>query len=167
MEKVDSICKDFIKQIKKRIPMNPLTDDELNEFDAAAHCHICTELLHGDKVRDHDPRTGIYRGAAHRQCNAKYFPVERIPIIIHNFKNYDCHLLLHGMKKFPEGKVTAIPMNSETFLSIVCRNFVFLDSMMFLSASLAESVKNCWERIFKTNISQKSLVSWSKRLEQS
>jgi hypothetical protein len=61
---------------------------------------------------------------------------------MHNFKQYDCHLLLKGMQKFSEGKVTAIPVNSEKFLSIVCDKYVFLDSMMFLSASLDELVRN-------------------------
>jgi uncharacterized protein YeeX (DUF496 family) len=51
-------------------------------------------------------------------------------------------LLLQGIKKFPGGKVTAIPQNSEKFLSIVCEKFMFLDSMMFLSESLENLVKN-------------------------
>jgi hypothetical protein len=85
---------------------------------------------------------GNFGETAHRQCNARYFPKEKIPIIMHNFKQYDCHLLLKGMQKFSEGKVTAIPVNSEKFLSIICDKYVFLDSMMFLSASLDELVRN-------------------------
>ena len=40
-------------------------------------CRICNEAIYNCKenykVRDHDHRTGIYRGPAHLNCNINYF----------------------------------------------------------------------------------------------
>ena len=42
------------------------------DFDAATRCHICSNDLGADKVRDHCHLTGAYRGAAHSECNLQY-----------------------------------------------------------------------------------------------
>jgi hypothetical protein len=57
-------------QKNERMIMTP--QDEM-EFKNATSCYICGECF-GDKkkdakVRDHDHRTGQYRGAAHCKCN--------------------------------------------------------------------------------------------------
>jgi hypothetical protein len=45
---------------------------------------------------DHDHITGLYRGAAHRDCNlcCSYTKKNIIPAVIHNFKGYDSHFLI-------------------------------------------------------------------------
>ena len=53
------------------------------------------------KVRDHDHFDGSYRGAAHSKCNFKLkLDIEnkkiKIPIFLHNFTNYDSHLIVQG-----------------------------------------------------------------------
>jgi hypothetical protein len=76
--------------MKERLPMDDLTDEEQEMFLNSTTCHICSEEFGFEpKVRDHDPRTGKFRGAAHRQCNAKYYPKAKIPITMHVFRLYD------------------------------------------------------------------------------
>jgi len=48
----------------------------------------------GCKVRDHDHRTGKYRGAAHLSCNINYFNNRYLPIVFHNLRGYDSHMII-------------------------------------------------------------------------
>ena len=56
-------------------PMTELTDALKREHEAAEKCHICLKEFNdpkNKKVRDHCHYTGLYRGAAHNNCNFKY-----------------------------------------------------------------------------------------------
>ena len=59
--------------------------------------HICkTEWYeNGEMVRDHDHRTGNYRGAAHDKHNINYFSNRFLPVIFHQPKGYDSHLIIY------------------------------------------------------------------------
>lgn len=46
-----------------------LLDSDIEEFDKATRCELCSKEFTGDKVLDHDHTTGLYRGALCRQCN--------------------------------------------------------------------------------------------------
>ena len=46
------------------------------------------------KVRDHCHVTGKYRGSAHRDCNINVKLNHKIPVVFHNLKNYDSHLIM-------------------------------------------------------------------------
>jgi hypothetical protein len=48
-------------------------------------------------------------------CNSNFRKKEKIPTAIHNFKSYDQHLLIHGVKKFGQNTVKTIPHNTEKF----------------------------------------------------
>ena len=50
-------------------PKSMLLTTELQSFNNATTCHICTKPLEGDKVRDHCHIVGSYRGVAHNECN--------------------------------------------------------------------------------------------------
>ena len=77
--------------------------DEIN-FKKATHCHICERKYKSEEekekengpVRDHCHITGKYRGSAHSNCNLKWKITEniRIPVIFHNLKGYDSHLIM-------------------------------------------------------------------------
>ena len=54
----------FDKYIATPKPML-LTTTELQSFNNVTTCHICTKPLGDDKVRDHCPIAGSYRGSAH------------------------------------------------------------------------------------------------------
>ena len=53
-----------------------MTDDSTASHGAATVCYLCNKAFGKDhgllKVRDHDHRTGAYRGAAHQKCNINY-----------------------------------------------------------------------------------------------
>ena len=52
------------------------------------------------KVRDHCYITGKYRVSAHRDCNANLKLNHEIPIVFHNLKYYDSHLIIQELGKF-------------------------------------------------------------------
>ena len=78
-----------------------LTATESQSFTNATICHICTKPLGGDKVRDHFHITGTYRGAAHNARNLLYRISKtgwKLPVVIHNLKGYDGHLIVKALK---------------------------------------------------------------------
>ena len=52
------------------------------------------------KVRDHYYITGKYRVSAHRDCNINLKLNHKIPIVFHNLKYYDTHLIIQKLGKF-------------------------------------------------------------------
>ena len=82
--------------MEKIIPMN-LTEDEEQQFNASTKCYLCGVDYNNDdiKVRYHDHLTGSYRGSAHQRCNLQYsFKNYKVPVIFHNLKGYDSHLII-------------------------------------------------------------------------
>ena len=82
-------------------------------------CLFCAESLlvpnFKDSVRDHDHMTGKYRGAAHNECNFKlklHPKTKPIPVIFHNLKGYDGHLLMQSMARV-RGEIKCIPTNTK------------------------------------------------------
>ena len=55
-----------------------------------------------EKVRDHYHVSGKCRGAAHGTCNVKFRIPSFMPVVMHNLKCYDSHLIMQ-----PLGKVDA------------------------------------------------------------
>ena len=79
-----------------RQPMIKLTDVLKTEHEAAENCHICLKEFNvprNRKVRDHCHYTGLYRGAAHNNCNLKYRIPDHVPTVFHNLSGYDAHFL--------------------------------------------------------------------------
>ena len=57
--------------------------------------------LDNNKVRDHCHITGKYRGAAaHWSCNINLKLIKKVPVIFHNLKGYDSHLIFKELSKF-------------------------------------------------------------------
>ncbi|KAK3750211.1 hypothetical protein RRG08_004434 [Elysia crispata] len=68
----------------------------------ASRCHVCDKPLEGDSVKDHCHITGRYRGAAHNACNLKLRlspKTTTIPVVFHNLRGYDSHLLMQAISK--------------------------------------------------------------------
>ena len=80
--------------------------------------------------------TGKFRGAAHNACNLNFKQARFLPVIFHNLKGYDGHLLIQSFGKFKDQKISVIPTNSEKYISISLGRLRFLDSLQFLNASL-------------------------------
>jgi len=82
-------------------------------------CLFCADPLlvsnFKDSVRDYHHMTGKYRGAAHNESNFKLklnAKTAPIPVIFHNLKGYEGHLLMQAMARV-QGEIKCIPTNTE------------------------------------------------------
>ena len=100
------------KHFNKELAMNK----ENKNFERSTKCWICNNtFVEGDvKVRDHCHVTGKYRSAAGRDCNINVSLNYIIPIVFHNLKNYDVHLIMQELNKF-YFKINIIPNGLEIY----------------------------------------------------
>ena len=69
-------------------------------------------------MRDHCHCTGLYRGAAHNNCNVKYQIPDHIPIVFHKLSGYDAHLFIKELgKRFNKNDIAVIVENKEKYIS--------------------------------------------------
>ena len=67
---------------------------------------------------------------------------KKIPVIFHNLRGYDSHLVIKEISKF-NVKVSVTPNGLEKYMAFtINRNLVFIDSMQFMKSSLDSLVKN-------------------------
>ena len=119
-----------------------MTREDWLAYKTATDCHVCDKALKGDSVRDHCHITGKFRGAAHNACNLKLrlnSKTTTIPVVFHNLRGYDSHLLMQAISKV-EGQVSCIPNNTEKYISFSLGQLRFIDSAQFLLASLDKLV---------------------------
>ena len=86
-------CKKIMKKhLNRKLIMN---EEEEYFFQQSNSCWICEKLIDNDdeKVRDHCHITGKFRGAAHWDCNINFQLTKKVPMILHNLKGYDSHLI--------------------------------------------------------------------------
>ena len=124
---------------------------EEERFQLSNICWICNKLLDvaADKVRDHCHVTGKYRGAAHWSCNVNLKMSKKIPVIFHDLKGYDSHLIIKEINKF-NVKVSVIPTELKKCMAFTINtNLVFTDSMQFMNSSLDSLVANLMDEDFK------------------
>ena len=131
---------------------NPIimTESDWDDFLNATNCHICGGPIGSEdlRVRDHmhiglNSQGSNYRGLSHPMCNVKFKLSKRIPVVLHNLKNYDAHLIMEGIGKLGKDNIKCIPQNSERYISFsLGRHLTFIDSFQFLSSSLAKLVDN-------------------------
>ncbi|CAB4042755.1 Hypothetical predicted protein, partial [Paramuricea clavata] len=107
-------CREMTDKIfRKKMVITP---EEEAEFLVTKNCQICGNDLCEDRVRDHDHVTGKYRGAAHNICNLKYRITWKVPVVFHNLRGYDSHLIMQEIGKF-KMDVNVIPNNMEKYIS--------------------------------------------------
>ena len=89
------IAKYCIAEMRKKTEIYLTEEDEATHREAT-QCVLCNEDFTASnwKVRDHDHRTGQYRGACHTNCNIYYFQHRYLPIFVHNLRGYDSHIIL-------------------------------------------------------------------------
>ena len=142
-------CKKIIKKhFNKNLVMSA---EEEEKFQLANSCWLCNKLFDvGDeKVRDHCHVTGKFRGAAHFRCNANYKLSKKVPVIFHNLRGYDSHLIIKEISKFSV-KASVIPNGLEKYMAFtVNENLVFTDSMHFMNSGLDSLVKSFSSDDFK------------------
>jgi len=100
------------------VPMVDLAPEEWEKFHHATQCHICEEPFVEDdtRVRDHCHLTGRYRGPAHSNCNLNYKESFCIPIVFHNFSDYDSHFIIEKIATAIEGKIELLPITKEKYI---------------------------------------------------
>jgi hypothetical protein len=131
-----------------------MTEDEETQWDQDNVCYLCTnEFTPGNhKVRDHCHLTGEYRGAACNECNLKCKTPGFIPVILHNFSEYDSHFIVKELG-FDEGRIEVIPNTEEKYISYTKSihgiKLHFIDSYRFMATSLDQLVKNLPVSSFK------------------
>ena len=59
--------------------------------------------------------TGKFRGAAHRNCNKDLQLTKKVPLIFHNLRGYNSHLIFSELDKF-DVKISVIPSGLEKYM---------------------------------------------------
>ena len=139
------VCKDHFN---KSLIMSA-KEEEI--FQNACSCWICGKLfdLMVEKVRDHCHISGKFRGAAHFSCNANFEISKKVPVVFHNLKGYDGHLIMKELSNF-DVSIDVIPCGLENYMAfIVNRWLVFIDSMQFMNSTLDALVGNLGSKGFK------------------
>ena len=87
-------CKSVMKKRFNRNLVMPAEDEE--RFQSSNKCWICDKLFDvaNNKVRDHCHITGDYRGSAHWSCNVNLWLTKKVPVVFHNLRGYDSHLIM-------------------------------------------------------------------------
>ena len=122
------------KIMKKHFNKNLIMNEEEDLFQKSNNCWICKKLIDNDedKVRDHCHVTGKFRGAAHRNCNVNFQLTKKVPVIFHNLRGYDSHLIFNEFDK-SDVKINVIPNGLEKYMAfflnkprtIVCKPLRF------------------------------------------
>ena len=60
--------------------------------------------------------TGKSRGAAHWDCNINFQLTKKVPVIFHNLRGYDNHLIFNELDKF-DLKISVIPNGLEKYMT--------------------------------------------------
>ena len=95
-----------------------MTKEEENLFQKSNSCWICKKFINNDeeKIRDHCHVTGKSRGAAHQNCNVNLKLTKKVPVIFHNLRGYDSHLIFNELDKF-DVKIKVIPNGLEKYMA--------------------------------------------------
>ena len=88
------------------------------------------------------------RGAAHWNCNINFQLTKKVPVIFHNLKGYDSHLIFSELNKF-DVKINVIPKGLEKYVAFFLgKGLVFIGSMQFMNSSLDKLAKNLSDEDF-------------------
>ena len=60
--------------------------------------------------------TGKFRGAAQRSCNINFQLTKKVPVIFHNLRGYNSHLIFSDLDKF-DVKISVIPNGLEKYVT--------------------------------------------------
>ena len=95
-----------------------MSEKEEHLFQESKIGWICEKLIDNDeeKVRDHCGLTGKFRGVAHQNCNINFQSPKKFPVIFHNLRGYNSHLIFHELDQF-DAKVYVIPNGFEKYMT--------------------------------------------------
>ena len=125
-----------------------MSEEKEHLFQQSNNCWICKKLIDNDeeKVRDHCEVSSKFSGATHWDCNINFRLTKIVPVIFHNLRGYDSHLIFNELDKF-DVKISVIPNGLEKCMAFFLnKNLVFIDSM---NSSHDKLVKNLSDEDFK------------------
>jgi len=154
------------------------TENEYNEFTLAEKCGLCQDYFIEDnyKVMHHlhwsnelYEKATSYICAAHRNCNLKVKLLNEISVFFHCLSNFDCHLIIQGIKSKDRININCLAKSTEKFLCLKINKIVnIMDSYVHLPASLDSLVKDLrsdgldkfkiTKEIFKNNEDELQLI---------
>ena len=123
--------------------------EDKRSFKSSNKRWICNKWFAAEdnKVTDHDHVTGKYKDSAHWGCNIKL--TRKVPVIFHNLKGYDSHLIIQEIGKF-DVKIGVIPNGLEKYMQFAFnKSLAFINSMQVMNSSLDALVKNLSDNDFK------------------
>ena len=127
------------ENFNKPIECNP----DLSKFDINI-CHLCSEKIEDNPVKNHCHFSGKMLGYAHNECNLQYkFKKDNvhneylINIFAHNSQNFGQRFLKRALQNL-DNKIpfSCLPRNSNKFISMQIGPFIFKNSYLFLNKSL-------------------------------
>jgi len=138
-----------IDEMQNNERMTMTKQDNIN-FKNATSCYICNEELNEKipklkKVKDHDHKTGKYIGAAHACCNINYFSNRYLPVVFHNLRGYDGHLIIKEAHALGIPNIGAIPNSNEKLMSLNIGPLKFIDSFQFMASSIEQLTLNLYQ----------------------
>ena len=74
------------------------------------------------QLRDYCHVTGKFRGAAHWSCYINLQLSKYVPVIFHNLRGYDSHLIFCELNKF-NMKIGVVPNRLEKYMAICLFEF--------------------------------------------
>ena len=93
----------FKKVMNKHLNKNLIMSEEKEHlFQQSNSCWIFKKLIDNDEeiVSDHYHVTGKFRSEAHGSCNINLQLTKNFPVIFHNLRGYDSHLIFRVIDKF-------------------------------------------------------------------
>ena len=148
LRKLNFRVTDILSDIKPMI----MTDEQKESHEIATRCYLCNCEFDAknNKVAHHDHLNGLYEGPACNACNLQMVIKPKktpIPVVFHNLRGYDSHLILSKIGKLMNDKtyMRCIPNNMEKYMSFNMNRFTFIDSYQFMSDSLDTLAKNLSE----------------------
>ena len=144
---------DYINDIIEKYFNKEIEDDpDLSKFDRNI-CHLCNKEIFKKAVRNHCHYSGKMLGFAHNKCNLQYkFPKDNvnnkylISVFAHNAQNFDNSFLIKALNNIENVSFSALPRNSNKFISLKIENFISKDSFLFLSKSLDYLTKTIYDK---------------------
>ena len=87
--------------MNKHCNKNLIMSEEEEHLFQQSNSWICKNLSDNDeeKVRDHCHVTVKFRGAAQGSCNINLQLTKKVPVIFHNLRGYDSHLVFNELDK--------------------------------------------------------------------
>ena len=157
-EFINAILKEYTyckKVMNKHFNENLImSEEEEHLLQRSNSCWTCKKLVDNveEKVRDHWHVTGKFRGAVHGSCNMNLQLTKKVPVIFHNLRGYDSHLIFSELDQF-DVKISVIPNGLEEYMEFFFnKNLVFINSMKFMNSSLDKLVKNLSDEDLKKSL---------------